>query len=135
MADEFSTLNVLGPYREPREQVFSYDYSVQRPNWPTPQGVRVKVSIEHELEYFKRKILQLSGGSPGQQVRINQLVGRAIADQKLEISNQEGLFLERRDVMIVPFTDTLGYLFERLDTWMEKAGGQVREDIKEKVGL
>ena len=115
--------------------MFSYDYSVQRPNWPTPQGVRVKVSIEHELEYFKRKILQLSGGSPGQQVRINQLVGRAIADQKLEISNQEGLFLERRDVMIEPFTDTLGYLFERLDTWMEKAGGQVREDIKEKVGL
>jgi hypothetical protein len=52
MTHPFTTLNVSGPYREPRELVFSYDYSVQRPNWPTPNGVRVKVSIPDELDYF-----------------------------------------------------------------------------------
>jgi len=41
--------DVTGPYREPREQVFSYDYSIQRASWPTAQAVRVKVAIPEEL--------------------------------------------------------------------------------------
>ena len=114
MSNEFSILNVLGPYREPREYSFSFDYSVQRPHWPTPQGIRVKVAIDQELEYFKTKILQLSGGTPGQQLRINQILCRAIADQKLEIANKEGLFADRRDVMIDPFVDELKHLFGQL---------------------
>ena len=135
MSKEFTILNVLGPYREPREPAFSFDYSVQRPHWPTPQGVRVKVSIESELEHFKSKVLQLSGGTPGQQLRINQILCRAIADQKLEIANQEGLFSERRDVMIDPFTDSLSNLFSRLETWMESERKQFQQEIKEKIGL
>ena len=135
MSNEYTVLNVLGPYREPRESIFSFDYSVQRPEWPTPQGVRVKVSIEHELEHFKTQVLQLSGGSPGQQLRIHQMLCRAIADQKLLIGNEEGLFSERRDVMIDPFTDTLKHLFERLDGWMHESGPQLRKEIQEKVGV
>ena len=135
MADEFSILNVLGPYREPREYAFSFDYSVQRPHWPTPQGIRVKVAIEHELEYFKTKILQLSGGTPGQQLRINQILCRAIADQKLEIANKEGLFADRRDVMIDPFIDELKHLFVELEAWMQTECDRFRQEIKTSVGV
>ena len=95
MSNEYTVLNVLGPYREPRESAFSFDYSVQRPHWATPQGVRVKVAIDDELEHFKTKVLQLSGGTPGQQLRINQMLCRAIADQKMLIGNDEGLFSKK----------------------------------------
>ncbi len=50
-------ISMSGPFREPREQVFSYDYSVQRSTWPTPHGVRVKISLPHELEVFKGGLL------------------------------------------------------------------------------
>ena len=78
MKDSFSILNVSGPYREPREPVFSYDYSIQRSDWPTANGVRIKVSIPDELDYLKNKILAVSGGSPGQQLRVTQLLCRRI---------------------------------------------------------
>jgi len=135
MSDEFTILNVLGPYREPREYAFSFDYSVQRPLWPTPQGIRVKVAIDNELEYFKTKILNLSGGTPGQQLRINQIVCRAIADQKLEIANKDGLFADRRDVMIDPFIDELKHLFGELEAWMQTECERFRREIKDKVGI
>ena len=135
MSNEFTILNVLGPYREPREPSFSFDYSIQRPHWPTPQGVRVKVSIEHELEYFKTKVLQLSGGTPGQQLRMSQILSRAIADQKLEIGNEEELFSERRDVMIEVFTDDMSNLFARLDVWMQAECNRFQREIKEKLGM
>ena len=135
MADEFTILNVLGPYREPQEYAFSFDYSVQRPHWPTPQGIRVKVAIDHELEYFKTQILQLSGGKPGQQLRINQILCRAIADQKLEIANKEGLFADRRDVMIDPFIEELKHLFVELEAWMQAECDRVKREIKDTVGV
>lgn len=135
MFNEYTILNVLGPFREPREFAFSFDYSVERPDWPTPQGVRVKVAIDHELEYFKTRVLGLSGGTPGQQLRINQILCRAIADQKLVIGNQEGLFSDRRDVMIGPFIDELKHLFERLDNWMQTERKRFQQEIKDKVGI
>ena len=49
-------ISVSGPFREPREQVFSYDYAVQRSTWPTPHGVRVKISLPHELEVFRGRL-------------------------------------------------------------------------------
>lgn len=134
-SDEYTVLNVMGPYREPREPAFSFDYSVERPHWGTPQGVRVKVMIEEELEYFKGKILEISGGSVGQQLRVNQIVCREIADQKLELGNQDGLFSERLDVMIGPFVDDLQHLAPLLESWMQAQKDRVRADIKEKVGL
>ena len=35
---EYTVLNVMGPYREPREPAFSFDYSVQRPIGPRLKG-------------------------------------------------------------------------------------------------
>ena len=103
MPSDLTILNVMGPYREPQEPAFSYDYSVQRPNWATPQGVRIKVSIEHELDYLKNTILSFSEGSVGQQLRANQLLLRAIADQKLKIVDADAQLAERLDIMIGPF--------------------------------
>ena len=92
MTAPFSILNVSGPFREPREPVLSYDYAVQRPHWPTPNGVRVKVSIPDELDYLKTTVLGISGGSPGQQMIVTQMLSRRIADHKLQMANEEGMF-------------------------------------------
>jgi len=135
MAEPYTILKVMGPYREPREPVLSFDYSVQRQNWATPQGIRVKISLEEELDLLKTKILQLSGGTAGQQLRINQLLGRAIGNCKLEIANEENLFNDRRDIMLDPFTDSLAHLFPRLKSWMHQERNNLRQEIKEKVGL
>jgi hypothetical protein len=135
MTYPFTTLNVSGPYREPRELVLSYDYSVQRPNWPTPNGVRVKISIPDELDYFRTKILGITGGSPGQQMIVTQMLSRRIADRKLQIANEEGMFLERGDVMVGPFTGSLSYLFAQLDAWMHESHASVRQEVTTRIGL
>ncbi|NKB82745.1 MAG: hypothetical protein GKS05_12845 [Nitrospirales bacterium] len=135
MSKPFTILNVLGPFREPREPAFSFDYSVQRPDWATPQGIRVKVALQEELERVKSKMLEIPNGSPGQQLRINQIVVRAIADQKLHIANVEGMFQDRRDVMIEPFTDSLSHLFVQLEQWIENEGLTLRKTIQDQVGL
>ncbi len=136
MASDLTILNVMGPYREPQEPAFSYDYSVQRPDWATPQGVRIKVSIEHELDYLKNTILSFSEGSVGQQLRANQLLLRAIADQKLKIVDADARLAERLDIMIGPFEgDTLGHLFGLLDQWMQKEKDTLRQLIKDQIGV
>lgn len=136
MAEDLMTLNVMGPYREPQEPAFSYDYSVQRSDWATPQGVRIKVSIEHELDYLKNTILAFSGGSVGQQLRVNQLLIRAIADKKLAIVDADGQLNERLDVMIAPFVgDDRGHLFGLLDQWMQAEKGMLRQSITDQIGI
>ena len=135
MANPFTILNVNGPYREPREPAFSYDYSVQRPNWPTPHAVRVKVSIPDELDYLKYKVLGVSGGSPGQQLRLNQVLIRRIADRKIQIANEQGMFTERFDIMLAPFTGPLAYLFAPLEAWMKEAEASLRQEIHDAIGL
>ncbi|GJL56512.1 MAG: hypothetical protein NPIRA02_36440 [Nitrospirales bacterium] len=135
ISDEYTVLNVMGPYREPREPAFSFDYSVLRPHWGTPQGVRVKVLIKQELEYYKEKFLEVTGGTSGQQLRINQIVCRYIADQKLELGNQDGLFSDRRDVMIGPFGDELQHLAPLLERWMQEQKDRIRKEIQENVGI
>ena len=136
MSSDLTILNVMGPYREPKEPAFSYDYSVQRPDWATPQGVRIKVSIEHELDYLKNTILSFSEGSVGQQLRANQLLLRAIADQKLKIVDADAQLAERLDVMIGPFEgDTLEHLFGLLNQWMQAEKDTLRQSIKDQIGV
>ena len=135
MAESYTILNVMGPYREPQEPAMSYDYSVQRPNWGTPQGIRVKISLEEELDVFKSKILEISGGSAGQQLRVNQILTRAIGDRKLELANEANMFVDRRDVMIEPFTGSLAYLFPKLESWMKEERDRLRQEIQKIVGL
>ena len=133
MANPFTILNVSGPYREPREESFSYDYSIQRATWPTPHGVRVKVAMAEELDYLKSKVLELQGGSPGQQLRLSQILTRHIADRKLQIANDENMLNDRRDVMIAPFTGAFSHLFLKLDAWMHESKVSLQEEIREKV--
>ena len=128
-------LDVTGPYREPREQVFSYDYSVQRASWPTAQAVRVKVAIPEELDVVRSKILGDVIGTPGQQLMISKCLSRHIADEKIRIAEADGMLAERRDTMVPPFTGPLAHLFARLDTWAVKQRETLRAEIKTLVGL
>ncbi len=128
-------ISVSGPFREPREEVFSYDYSVQRSTWPTPHGVRVKISLPHELEVFKDRLLGVVTGSPGQQLMITNLLAKNLADWKIQIAEAEGFFLERRDVMLPPFVGPLGHLFPQLEGRFQAEQASIREDVKRRVGL
>jgi hypothetical protein len=127
--------DVTGPYREPREQVFSYDYSIQRASWPTAQAVRVKVSIPEELDVLRGKIFGAIAGTPGQQLMISKLLSRHIADEKIRIADADGMLAERRDTVVAPFTGPLGYLFPRLDDWAVEQQETLRAEIKTLVGL
>ena len=80
--------------------------------------MRVKVSIPDELDYLKTTVLGISGGSPGQQMIVTQMLSRRIADHKLQMANEEGMFTQRGDVLVGPFTGPFAHLFgdiERLD--------------------
>ena len=127
--------DVTGPYREPREQVFSYDYSIQRASWPTAQAVRVKVGIPEELDVLRGKILGAIAGTPGQQLMISKCLSRHIADEKIRIAEADGMLAERRDTFVVPFTGPLAHLYARLDTWAGEQQESLRAEIKKLVGL
>jgi hypothetical protein len=135
MAKPLTILNVSGPYREPREPVFSYDYSIQRASWPTPHGVRVKVALAEELDHLRAQVLDVGGGSPGQQLLIMKILTRHIADRKLEIANEEGLLDDPQDVLIGPFTGPLAHLFPKLEAWMAESKVALRREIREKVKI
>jgi hypothetical protein len=127
--------NVTGPFREPREQVFSYDYSIQRSSWPTAHAVRVKVAIPEELDVLRGKIFGAVAGTPGQQLMISKFLSRRIADEKLRIAEADGMLPERRDTVVVPFTGPLAHLFARLDAWAVEQRETLRTEIKTLVGL
>ena len=128
-------MDVTGPYREPREPVFSYDYSIQRASWPTAQAVRVKVAIPEELDVLRGRIFGAIAGTPGQQLMISKLLSRHIADEKFRIAEADGMLAERRDTMVPPFTGPLTHLFTRLDTWASEQRDTLRAEIKKLVGL
>ena len=127
--------DVIGPYREPREQVFSYDYSIQRASWATAQAVRVKVSIPEELDVIRSKIFGDVLGTPGQQLMISKCLSRHIADEKIRIADADGILAERRDTVVAPYTGPLVHLFARLDTWAGEQRESLRAEIKTLVGL
>jgi len=127
--------NVTGPYREPREPVFSYDYSIQRASWPTAQAVRVKVAIPEELNMLRDKILGAIEATPGQQLMISKFLSRHIADEKIRIADADGMLAERRDIVVAPFTGPLAHLFARLDAWAVEQREALRAEIRTLVGL
>ena len=135
MDTRIKILEVTGPYREPREQVFSYDYSIQRASWPTAQAVRVKVAIPEELDVVRSKILGDVVGTPGQQLMISKCLSRHIADEKIHIADADGMLAERRDTVVAPFTGPLVHLFARLDAWAVEQQETLRAEIKTLVGL
>ena len=128
-------LGVAGPFREPREPVFSYDYSIQRPHWPMPHAVRIKVGIAEELDVVRGRILGQVTGSPGQQLLISQLLTRKIADEKLRIADQDGMLSGRADVVVAPFAGTMSHLFPRLEAWLDRERDALRNDILDRVKI
>ena len=135
MDTRIKIINVTGPYREPREQVFSYDYSIQRASWPTAQAVRVKVAIPEELDVLRGKILGAIAGTPGQHLMISKFLSRHIADEKIRIAEADGMLAERRDTVVAPFTGPLAHLFTRLNAWADEQRDSLRAEIKTLVGL
>ncbi|MCE9536320.1 MAG: hypothetical protein K8R65_07920, partial [Nitrospirae bacterium] len=127
--------NVTGPFREPREQVFSFDYSIQRASWPTAQAIRVKVAIPEELDVVRGKVLGDVVGTPGQQLMISKFLSRQISDEKIRIAEADGMLSERRDTVVAPFTGPMAYLFPRLDTWATEQQAMLRAEITKLVGL
>ena len=135
MGNSFTILDMTGPFREPREEIFSYDYSIQRSTWPTPHGVRVKISIPNELDVFKKSLLQETTGSPGQQLIVSNMLSKKIADWKMQIAETEGFLRDRRDVMLDPFVGPLAYLFPKLERLFQGEQILIREDVKRRVGI
>jgi hypothetical protein len=133
--NKMTILDVSGPFREPREMTFSYDYSIQRASWATAQAVRVKVSIPDELDVLRGKIFGAVAGTPGQQLMISKCLSRHIADEKLRIADADGMLAERRDTVVAPYTGPLVHLFPRLDTWADEQRETLRAEIKTLVGL
>lgn len=135
MDNRLKISEVSGPFREPKEAVFSYDYAVLRASWPMPHAVRVKVAIADELEVIKGKIIGTFSGSPGQQLVITQMLSRKIADEKLRIADEEGMLADRRDVMIPPFVESFGHFFPRLEAWATQQQPALRAEIEKRVRL
>jgi hypothetical protein len=135
MDNTLTIANVSGPFREPREPVLSYDFAIQRPSWPTCHAVRIKVSIPAELEPVKAKVLGSVTASPGQQLMVNQILSRRIAEEKLRIVDREGMLVERRDVLIEPFLGPLGHLFPQLDATLSAESSALRSEITSRLGL
>ena len=135
MNDELRITDVSGPFREPREAVLSYDYAIQRPTWPTPHAVRVKVAVKEEVDNLKERLLGAGTGTPGQQLMVNRLLSRKISDEKLRIADAEGMLKERLDVLLPPFTGPLAHLFPRLEVWVQSEQAALRDEIKKTVGI
>ena len=135
MDTRIKIIDVAGPFREPREQVFSYDYSIQRASWATAQAVRVKVSIPDELDVLRGKIFGAVAGTPGQQLMISKFLSRHIADEKIRIAEADSMLSERRDTVVAPYTGPFVHLFPRLDTWATEQRETLRAEIKTLVGL
>ena len=135
MDTRIKIIDVTGPVREPHEQAFSYDYSIQRASWATAQAVRVKVSIPDELDVLRGKIFGAVAGTPGQQLIISKCLSRHIADEKVRIAEADSMLSERRDTVVAPYTGPLVHLFPRLDTWAVEQRETLRAEIKTLVGL
>lgn len=131
----FAIVEINGPFREPREQVFSYDYSIQRSTWSTPHGVRVKVSIPDELEVLKRRLVGMVIGSPGQQLLMSNILSKTIAGWKMQVAEGEGMLTERRDMLLAPFIGPLAHLFPKVEALYEADQSAIREEVRRRVGI
>ena len=135
MDTRIKIIDVIGPYREPREQVFSYDYSIQRSTWATPHGVRVKVSIPDELEVLKRRLVGMAVGSPGQQLMMSNILSKTIAGWKMQVAEGEGMLTERRDMLLAPFIGPLAHLFPKVEALFTADQSAVREEVRRRIGI
>jgi hypothetical protein len=124
-----------GPFREPEAPALSYDFFVNRKGWLIPRAMRVWVDIKSELELFQHQILGVSGGSPGQQLKLTQFLTRKIADQKAQLVLEEGRIEKSSEVLVKGFAESDVHLVSRLEAWMREVKDQVRQEIRTQIGL
>ena len=124
-----------GPFREPDAPALSYDYYINRKGWLIPRVMRVWVDIKSELELFQHQILGVSGGSPGQQLKLTQFLTRKIAEQKAQLVLEEGRIEKSSEVLVKGFAETDAHLILRLEAWMREVKDQVRQEIRTQIGL
>lgn len=124
-----------GPFREPNAAAISYDFFINRKGWLIPRVMRVFVEIKSELELFQQTILGVSGGSPGQQIKLMQILTRKIAEQKITMVLEEDRIEKSTEVLVKGFTEHDSYLLPKLEEWMLAVKDQVREEIRMQVGL
>src|SRR5260370_42232194 len=98
-----------GPFREPDAPAFSYDYFINRKGWLIPRAMRVWVDIKGELEPFQHPILGVSGGSPGQQLKLIQVLTRKLADHNAQLVLEEGRMEKTSAVLVTSFTATAAH--------------------------
>jgi hypothetical protein len=134
-AHQYDVTLSTGPFREPEAEAISYDFYVNRKGWLIPRVMRVFVEIKAELDLFQHQILGVSGGSPGQQLKLMQMLTRKIADQKIRIVLEEGRIEKSSEVLVKGFTGNDGYLAPKLEVWMRAVKDQVREEIRTQIGL
>ncbi len=124
-----------GPFREPDAPALSYDYYINRKGWLIPRVMRVWVDIKSELEFFQHQILGVSGGSPGQQLKLTQFLTLKIAGQKAQLILEEGRMEKSSEVLVKGFAEADVHLFPRLEAWMREVKDQIREEIRTQIGL
>lgn len=124
-----------GPFREPNAEALSYDFFVNRKGWLIPRVMRIFVDIKGELEVFQHTILGVSGGSPGQQLKLTHMLTRKIADQKVKIVLEDDRIEKSSEVLVKGFAESDSHLFPKLEEWMLAVKDQVREEIRTQIGL
>ena len=124
-----------GPFREPNAEAISYDFFVNRKGWLIPRVMRIFVDIKGELEIFQHTILGVSGGSPGQQLKLTQMLTRKIANQKVTIVLEDDRIEKSSEVLVKGFAEGDSYLFPKLEEWMLAVKDQVREEIRTQIGV
>jgi hypothetical protein len=135
LAHQYDVTLSTGPFREPDAAAISYDFYVNRKGWLIPRVMRVFVDIKGELDLFQHQILDVSGGSPGQQLKLMQMLTRKIADQKVLIVLEEDRIEKSSEVLVKAFTGNDGHLAPKLEAWMRAVKDQVREEIKTQIRL
>lgn len=124
-----------GPFREPGKDIISYDFFINRKGWLIPRVMRVYVGLKDELEFFQSTVLGVTGGSPGQQMKVTQMLTRKIAEQKIAIVLEEGRIEKAAEVLVAEFSGPDAYLFPKLEAWMQEVKGSTREDILKQAGI
>ena len=124
-----------GPFREPGMNIISYDFYINRKGWLIPRVMRVYVGLKDELEFFQSTVLGVAGGSPGQQMKVTQMLTRKIAEQKVAIVLEEERIEKGSEVLVQEFTGSDGYLFPKLEAWMREVKDTTREEIRKQAGI
>jgi len=64
-----------------------------------------------------------------------KILTKWISETKLAIADVEGMFSQRLDIVLEPFTGPIAHLFPSLTAKMEESKDSLRKEIREKAKL